>query len=43
MVHPPKSSKVPKPRAEAANANRGKQQGENSAVKKSPAVPNVSK
>lgn len=39
IVQPPKSSKLPNPNAEAANAKSGKQQGENIAVRNSPAVP----
>jgi hypothetical protein len=42
MVQPPKISKLPSPKAEAAKANRGKQHGEKKAVRKSPAVPNLS-
>ena len=38
----PKSSALPNPIAEPANANRGKQQGESIAVRKSPPVPNLS-
>lgn len=42
IVQPPKSSKLPNPNAEAANANSGKQQGESIAVRNSPKVPNLS-
>ena len=42
IVQPPKSSKLPKPKADATNAKRGKQQGESNAVKNIPIVPNLS-
>lgn len=38
----PKSSALPSPIAEPANAKSGKQQGESIAVRKSPLVPNLS-
>jgi hypothetical protein len=43
IVQAPKSSKLPNPKAEAAKAKTGKQHGEKMAVRKSPAVPNLSK
>ena len=42
IVHPPNNSKLPNPNVDAPNAKRGKQQGENSAVKNRPPVPNLS-
>jgi hypothetical protein len=42
MVQLPKSSKLPNPSVVAIKAKRGKQQGENIAVMKSPTVPNLS-
>lgn len=42
IVQPPNNSKLPKPSADAPKANKGKQQGENNAVTKSPKVPNLS-
>lgn len=43
IVHPPKSSKLPNPKAVAANAIIGKQQGDSKTVRRTPEAPNLSK
>jgi hypothetical protein len=42
IAQPPNNSKLPRPKADAPKANRGKQHGESMAVMKRPAVPNLS-